>query len=186
MGVTEADGPRIGRPVDGGLSATAFRIARGVDPFGPFVPLLHHPALINRVEPLGRALRYEGSLAADVRESAILATATFWRQPVEWAIHAPEARRAGLSDATLDAIAAGFPPDCARTDIQVAVGFVAELYSTQAVSDETYGAAVQVFGVVGVIELTTLAGYYGMLAMLMNVARTQPEVSQRVENEEVA
>ena len=173
--------PRIGAPEDAGASAT-FRAARGVAPFGPFVPLLHHPALLERVESLGRAIRYEGALAADVREAAILATASFWRQPVEWAIHAPEAARAGLSEPALDALAAGRPPDDAPPQVRAAVAFVSELHRTQEVSDGAYAAVLAAFGTAGVIELVALAGYYALLAMVMNVARTSPDsVEQALE-----
>jgi 4-carboxymuconolactone decarboxylase len=45
----------------------------------------------------------------------------------------------------------------------------------QRVSDKTYARALQLFGERGVIDLTGVSGYYSMLAMMMNVARTQPD-----------
>ena len=40
-------------------------------------------------------------------------------------------------------------------------------------SDATYGRAVALFGEQGVIDLTAVNGYYSLIAMVLNVARTQ-------------
>jgi len=50
--------------------------------------------------------------------------------------------------------------------------FLNELRMTQAVSDPIYERAVAAFGETGVVDLIALAGYYGTLAMILNVART--------------
>jgi 4-carboxymuconolactone decarboxylase len=42
------------------------------------------------------------------------------------------------------------------------------------VSDATYARALEAFGEQGVIDLIGVSGYYSMLAMMMNVARTPP------------
>ena len=41
-------------------------------------------------------------------------------------------------------------------------------------SDTTYARAVNHFGEESVVDLTGVVGYYAMIAMLMNVARTAP------------
>jgi len=40
------------------------------------------------------------------------------------------------------------------------------------VGDDLYAKTLAAFGEKGVIDLTTLCGYYSLLAMVMNVART--------------
>ena len=47
-----------------------------------------------------------------------------------------------------------------------------ELQRTRSLSDETYARAVETFGEQGVIDFIGAVGYYGTLAMIMNVART--------------
>jgi 4-carboxymuconolactone decarboxylase len=47
-----------------------------------------------------------------------------------------------------------------------------ELHRNQAVSDATYARAVAVFGEQGVVEAIGISGYYTMLAMVLNTART--------------
>jgi 4-carboxymuconolactone decarboxylase len=40
------------------------------------------------------------------------------------------------------------------------------------VDDATYAAALQLLGIPGIVDLCGICGYYSMLAMVMNVART--------------
>jgi len=44
-------------------AAQEFKAARGTDVFGPFVPLLRSPDLMNRVRALGDYLRFKSVLA---------------------------------------------------------------------------------------------------------------------------
>ena len=47
-----------------------------------------------------------------------------------------------------------------------------ELRRTQAVSDPVYARAVAKFGEQGVIDTVSLVGYYTLIAMVLNTART--------------
>jgi 4-carboxymuconolactone decarboxylase len=47
-----------------------------------------------------------------------------------------------------------------------------ELMRNKGVSDETYARAVARFGERGVVEAVSIQGYYTLLAMVMNTART--------------
>jgi 4-carboxymuconolactone decarboxylase len=47
-----------------------------------------------------------------------------------------------------------------------------ELQRNHGVSDATYERAVERFGEQGVVEIVSLAGYYTMIAMILNTART--------------
>ena len=50
--------------------------------------------------------------------------------------------------------------------------FCGELHRTKAVSDETYARAVKQFGEQGVLDTIGITGYYSLLAMVLNTART--------------
>ena len=50
--------------------------------------------------------------------------------------------------------------------------FCVELLQNKAVSDGTYARALAKFGEAGVVEAASLEGYYTVLAMVMNVARS--------------
>ena len=138
----------------------------------PFVPLLRSPELMGHVQRMGEYLRYRSALGQRLSELAILLVARHWSQQVEWAIHAPIAEREGVAAATNDAIAQRRRPDAMPDDEAVVHDFCVELQRDQAVSDATWSAAVRRFGEPGAVDLIGLNGYYGLLAMLMNAART--------------
>lgn len=145
--------------------------------FGPFVPLLRTPALMDRIGKTGEALRFEGTLPDRVRELAICVVARRTSNQFEWQIHAALAAKAGVSDAALEAIAAGrVPRDVDDTDA-CAVDFVSELMQHNGVSDATYGDAVARLGESGAVELAALVGYFTMVCWIMNVARTPGPVN---------
>jgi 4-carboxymuconolactone decarboxylase len=50
--------------------------------------------------------------------------------------------------------------------------FLDELHRTQSVSDPTYARMVRMFGEQGVVDALGITGYYTMLAMVLNTART--------------
>ncbi len=128
------------------------------------------------VQEVGASLRYRGILPGRLRELAILVTAAQWRQPVEWAIHAPIARETGLSKEAISAIAAGKRPEAMAGDEAAVYDFCLEAHRDRHVSDETWGRAIEFFGEAGTVELATLCGYYAMLALVMNLAQTQSPV----------
>lgn len=140
--------------------------------FGPFVPLLRSPELLGRAQRLGEYLRYDSALPARLRELAILVTARHFRQAYEWHVHAPAGIEAGLAPETLADIAANRRPQAPRADEAVVHDFCLELHTRHEVRDETYAAALALLGEHGLIDLCGVCGYYGLLALVMNTART--------------
>ena len=151
-----------------------FGLARGCPPFGPFSTMLHSPELMLRASALGEYLRYRTQLPPRLSELAIMITARFWDQPVEWQIHHPIAIEAGVSRATIEALAAGLPPSGLAPDEQALYDFCTELHRHRKVGDAAYAAALEAFGKKGVLDLAGICGYYTLLAMAMNVAGTPP------------
>jgi len=74
---------------------------------GPFNAMLISPVLGNALQAVGAAVRYDGSLTDRERELAILVVANHWRSRFEWESHAAVARRAGVTEAEINAVAAG-------------------------------------------------------------------------------
>ena len=139
---------------------------------GPFVPALRSPELMRRLQRLGEYLRYGNALGRRLTELAVLLTARAWTQQFEWAMHAELAAEEGLPRAVIGAIAAGRRPARLQGAEAVVYDFFVELERTQTVSDATYARAVAELGEAGVVDLIGVIGYYSMLAMLLNVART--------------
>jgi 4-carboxymuconolactone decarboxylase len=138
----------------------------------PFIPLMRSPELMGHVQRIGEYLRFRSAIGVRLTELAILVTAHEWQQPVEWAIHAPIAERQGLSPATIAAIAQGERPGALADDESAVYDMCIELHRQRGVSDATWARAIACFGEAGVVDLIGLNGYYAMLAMVMNAART--------------
>jgi 4-carboxymuconolactone decarboxylase len=149
-----------------------FRAARNADVGGPFAPLLRSPEVMNRARAMGDYLRFKSVLPPRLSEFAILITARQWTQNYEWDAHSRIAAQAGLSQDVLEALAAGRRPDRMAEDEEILYSFCTELQRNQSVSDATYARAVSKFGEQGVIDMIGISGYYTLLAMVLNTART--------------
>ena len=136
-----------------------------------FMALMHNAELADRVQALGALLRYDTSLEPRLSELAILAVSRHWSCQYEWHMHAPEAAKAGVADAVIEAIKQRRPPPISAEDEMTVYDFTCELQANRAVSDETYDKALALFGPAGVVELTALNGYYAMIAMTLNEHR---------------
>jgi 4-carboxymuconolactone decarboxylase len=139
---------------------------------GPFIPLLRSPEFMSRLQKAGEYLRYNSALGSRLNEFVILVTARLWTQQFEWNTHEPLALKAGVKQEIIEAVRAGHRPAGMDADQEIAYDFLMELHHNQSVSDETYGRTVSKLGEQGVIDLVGVTGYYTMLAMIMNVART--------------
>ena len=155
----------------------AFRTARGAEVSGPFHPLLRSPELMTRTRAMGDYLRFKSALPPRLSEFVILLTARAWTQQYEWNAHYPIAVKAGVKRDILDAIADGRRPDGMSDEETILYEFCLELHHDKAVSDRTYARAVKAFGEQGVIDTIGITGYYTMLAMTLNTARTPAPVN---------
>jgi 4-carboxymuconolactone decarboxylase len=138
----------------------------------PFIPLMRSPELMGHVQRLGEHLRYRSAIGVRLTELAILVTASEWQQGVEWAIHAPIAQREGIARETIEAIERRERPPQMAADEAAVYAVCTELHRDRQVSDITWATAIAQFGEQGVIDLIALNGYYALLAMVMNAART--------------
>ncbi len=147
--------------------------------YGPFVPLLRSPELMENAQRMGEHLRYRSAIGTRLSELAILITAREWNQKVEWAIHAPLAEQIGIPRDVIDAIAARRKPGALREDEAAVYAFCVELHQLKRVTDATYAAALALFGEHGVVDLMGINGYYTFLAMVMNAAQTALPAASR-------
>ena len=141
--------------------------------YGPFLPLMRSPVLLDRVARVGEYLRFESVLDARIRELVTAAAARHVGNQFEWHMHAPLAVKAGDDAGAIDALRQGARPATGlKDDEALALDFALELLRTNGSSEPTYERAVRSFGENGVVELTTLIGYFVMVNWLMNVAHT--------------
>src|SRR5436309_7729304 len=131
---------------------------------GPYAPLMHHPALAERVADLGEYLRFDSTLPGDLRELAILITARHVAQPFEWVMHAPVALKEGLPAEIIEHIRA-------RTDLSTlparyvrAARVFQHVLARESLPQRLQDQTEQEVGITGVVELVVLAGYYQTIA----------------------
>jgi 4-carboxymuconolactone decarboxylase len=138
---------------------------------GPFNALLRSPETGNLAQKLGDHLRFHSSVPAKLNEMAILLTARAWLAQYEFVAHKPLAISAGLPATVVDDIQAGRRPSKMGPDETVVYDFSTELREKKRVSDATFQSAVKLLGEKGVMDLTTLMGYYDLVSMVLNVDR---------------
>lgn len=178
QGSTEPWRERLPLPADSDMDAAQRAAAdqliagprKGV--YGPFLPLLRSPQLLERVGKVGEYLRYDSVLDARIREFVTCAVARHVSNQFEWLMHAPLALKAGVSEAALEALRLGTRPRELPRDEQAALDLSTELLQRHGVSEPAWTEAVELFGEQGAVELTTLAGYFVMVSWLMNAAHT--------------
>ncbi len=149
-----------------------FKAARSAEISGPFIAMLRSPEVMSRARAMGDYVRFRSSLPPRLSEFVILMTARAWTQQYEWNAHQPLALKAGLKPEVADAIAEGRRPAHMEEDEEILYSFCDELQRNHSVSDATYARAVAKFGEPGVIDTLGIAGYYTLLAMVLNTART--------------
>jgi 4-carboxymuconolactone decarboxylase len=137
---------------------------------GPFVALLHHPALAGKLQALGEELRWKSKLPKPLLELAVLVTARRWTCQHEWFMHEKLAREAGLDPLIIDAVAQRVVPQDMPEDEAMVYAFCAEAHASGRVSDESFEAVEKRFGLDGALELLVACGYYSLMAMVLNTA----------------
>ena len=149
--------------------------------FGPFLPLLQSPVLMERIGSVGEYLRFDSRLDARVRELVICAVARHVGNQFEWLLHAQTAIKAGVSADAIEALRLGRRAAPLAEDEQLALDFAQELLQHHGVSEPTYAATEARFGRQQLVDLSALVGYFAMVCWVMNVAHTpgKPAEGQR-------
>jgi 4-carboxymuconolactone decarboxylase len=153
-------------------AAAEFAAARNSSPTGPFAVMLRVPELMTLSFKWREHVQFRSALDQRLTEFAILIAARHWTQQYEWNAHYPAAIRAGLKQEIAAAVAERRRPDRMADDEEILYDLCTELQQNQSVSDATYARALAKFGEPGIVEAASLQGYYAMLAMVMNTART--------------
>jgi 4-carboxymuconolactone decarboxylase len=140
----------------------------------PFSAVLNNPELTYRVAHLGSYIRFDSTLPDRVRELAILAAAREVDARFEWAGHVRIAKELGITDEQVEAIAERKAPAGFSDDDALPVTVAQELLAKHELSDVSFDAAKEKYGVAGAIELITTVGYYALMGCLLNGLQIEP------------
>jgi len=140
---------------------------------GPWIPLSRSPEVMGLMMDMRTHVAQRSLLSNALTEMAILIAAREWTQQFEWNAHEPAAVKAGLKPEIISAIRDGRRPRQMSEQEEALYDLCSEVHRSRSVSDATYERAVKALGGEDkVVEAVTLEGYYALLAMVMNTART--------------
>ena len=140
----------------------------GVVESGPGSVMINSPEMRRRANHLVTYFRQTSTLPQKIQEMAMILTARDKDCQYIWYAHAARAREQGISDEFVDALRDKKPLPKLPGDLQLVVDYATELFDTNRVSAGTFKAALDHFGAQLLTELTTMMGYYSMLALNVN------------------
>lgn len=148
-----------------------------VEPLRLFRTLAVHEDLAGRMRPLGAGLLGHGLLDPREREIVVHRTCARAGAAYEWGVHAVAfGTPLGLTAEQLEATATGDADDPAWSPRErLLVRLADELHDTAAVSDALHDELAAVWQPAPLLELLVLAGWYRLIAYVVNGARVEPE-----------
>lgn len=145
---------------------------------GPARAWLLQPALGAGLERLGAAISHELTLPPRTREIVILTVAHHHDSPFEEYAHRLGATRAGLTPEEIEELCAGRAPATADGPERCAHRTARALLAHSRLTDAGYQEAVRLLGRDGLFEVTTLTGFYTLMALHLSVyAITPPDAA---------
>lgn len=135
---------------------------------GPYPAWLHSPELAKRTRSLSEYLRFKSTPPKRLAEIAILITGRHWRAEFEFYAHAELARKAGVEEDIIQALAAGKRPQFTNADDACVYDLCSEMLNTRRITDATYRRALGAFGMQTLVELVAIMGYYCMVSVTLN------------------
>jgi 4-carboxymuconolactone decarboxylase len=135
-----------------------------------FKAIANSPAVLERLAAMGELVRFQTNLDPVLRELIILTTAQESHSPYEWTQHWGMARKLGASPDLLKAIGTA-EIERETAPVGPALRFARLVARGEEVDDNTFEVLRKSLGNSGMVELTALVGYYGMLARMLNVLR---------------
>ena len=140
--------------------------------------LANHPALVAIWTEFSRVLRYDTRTPRTLRELVILRGAQLMRSEYEWAQHLAMARKSGVREAQIAALAQwrASPEFDAREKAALALG---EAVTAGRVSDEVHKEAMRHFDSHDYVELALVAAFYAMVGRMLDAMGVplEPEIT---------
>ena len=138
----------------------------------------NHAPLCAAWTEFARAIRYDSRTPRELRELMILRGAQVMRSEYEWAQHLKMARKFGVRDAQIAALAE-WRNSREFSEREKAALLLAEAVTNGSVSDETYAAVSKHFDHAEFVELALVPAFYAMVARMLDAMRVQLEPEAR-------
>ena len=129
--------------------------------FSPYKVWIHSPAVGFGMEAIGTHLNSKASsLSADEMEMAALMTARHWNAAYVMKNHSAHARKAGLDEATIEAVLAGAVPSIGTERLRSVFDFTALSLRGETPTDAEFARHESTLGRAGIADILALIGYY--------------------------
>jgi 4-carboxymuconolactone decarboxylase len=135
---------------------------------GPFNPSLYSPGITEGFSNFMDAEPKYTKLDKRTRQIVILTVGGVWNSPYEVYAHSAEARKVGLPEEAIQALASGESPEGLTSNELVAHRFARQLTAEHRVDDDLYRKAKQAFGEEGLVDMIYLIGIYLVTCALLN------------------
>jgi 4-carboxymuconolactone decarboxylase len=141
---------------------------------GPFSMFLHSPRLADRLLPLVTFFRDDSRVEPKLRLLAILTAVREREGAYPWAAQVNQARKNGVRDDVIDLIRAKGDPSGLSEDERDVVTYVRDLMRTNRPDPKLFDALKRRHGADWMVELTTAAEYFAMIAGIANAFDLTP------------
>lgn len=139
-------------------------------PVNLYRALGNHPALVAAWTEFANAIRHDSRTPRALRELMILRVGQMTRSEYEWAHHLRMARKAGVREAQLAALA-GWRDSPEFDANERAALALAEAVSDCKVTDAVHAEVKQHFDDAQFVELSLTAGFYAMVVRMLDALR---------------
>jgi len=138
----------------------------------------NQPAMVAAWTEFFRAIRYHSRTPRPLRELVILRGAQLMRSEYEWAHHLAMARKAGVREAQIEALA-GWRRSVEFDAREQAALLLAEAVTAGDLDDATYAEVARHFDHAEYVELCLTAAAYAMVARMLDAMRVELEPEGR-------
>lgn len=135
---------------------------------GPFLAWLHSPELAGHAEKLGKFCRWHTLLSPQESELIILTVAAHYGCEVEWNLHEPVARKAGLDQEVILAIRRRDKLVLDDERLTLLHGIALQMLETHRIEQTLFDDAQQLLGNQALVETIGILGYYSFIAATCN------------------
>jgi len=142
------------------------------EPVNLYRALGNHPALVAAWTEFFSTIRHESRTPRNLRELMILRAAWLARSEYEWAQHLKMARKAGVREEQIAALADWHASQCFDARERAALALTDAL-TAGSVSDALYAEVSRYFGHAEYVELCLTAAAYAMVSRMLEAMRVE-------------
>lgn len=135
---------------------------------GPYAAYIKAPGIGGPTQALGAVVRFNTECPEIYKKIASCIVGQYYQAKFEFAAQMPFARKAGLSEAVIEALRKGITPDFDNPDERLIYNFCVQMVHTRHVDDDAYARARDVLGETQLVELVATIAYYTTVCITLN------------------